>query len=433
MAATAGLALVAGGGPSALAQGAAGDDKFVTKEEFQKLRQENEQLRKDLQELRQMIKPAGQMPTATAPGAEISAVEQIARAGDLKEAARYTFPGSTRSLLTGYGSAGFSALRNSDAAFNAQFNPIFLWKITDKLLFEGEAEFELDSEDNSTEVALELANLSYVANDYVTFQAGKFLNPMNSFVERYHMAWVNRLPDTPLAVYDGLLAETYVGAQFRGGIPLGPTKINYAAFLANAPSLQNGVAADTLGALDFDNFGNGGGHIAVGGHVGFQPVPECEFGYGIHSSGVKEMHEDVLLQSVDFNYVRDSELLRGLLRLNAQWTWSHLGSGDYVDDVGGVFPFENNRDGGYAQITYRPTKCDLEVVKHLEGVFRFDMLNQKDTPVGYDQSRYTAGLNYWLTPKTVFKAAYQWDTKSRAAGVDAPNQSGVYVQFATGF
>src|SRR5262249_40414298 len=146
MAATAGLALVVGGGSSALAQGAAGEDKFVTKEEFQKLRQENEQLKKDLQELRQMLKPTGPVPTATAPGAEIPAVEQAARAGDLKEAAHYTFPGSTRSLLTGYGSAGFSALRNSDAAFTAQFNPIFLWKITDKLQFEGEAEFELSTE-----------------------------------------------------------------------------------------------------------------------------------------------------------------------------------------------------------------------------------------------------------------------------------------------
>ena len=43
-----------------------------------------------------------------------------------------------------------------------------------------------------------------------------------------------RLPDKPLAVYDGLLPETYVGAQLRGGIPVGSTRINYSGFIANA-------------------------------------------------------------------------------------------------------------------------------------------------------------------------------------------------------
>src|SRR6185369_10236680 len=107
-------------------------------------------------------------------------------------------------------------------------------------MFEGELELEL--EDGETTTALEQAHLSYLANDYMTFDAGKFLNPMNAFVERFHMAWVNRLPDKPLAVYDGLLPETYVGGQVRGGVPLGETKLNYAGFIANAPSLQTAPA-----------------------------------------------------------------------------------------------------------------------------------------------------------------------------------------------
>jgi hypothetical protein len=91
--------------------------------------------------------------------------------------------------------------------------------------------------------------------------------------------------------------------------------------------------------------------------------------------------------------------------------------------------FDNNRDGGYAQLAYRPTKVDSSILRHLEGTFRFDHFNQKGTPVGYDESRYTFGLSYWLTAKTVFKVAYQLDDKSPGA----PDNSGVLVQFATGF
>ena len=76
-----------------------------------------------------------------------------------------------------------------------------------------------------------------------------------------------------------------------------------------------------------------------------------------------------------------------------------------------------------------PTKVDTKWLRKVEGVFRYDRYEQKDTPVGYDESRYTVGLNYWLTPKTVFKAAYQFDDKTAGA----EDNSGVWLQFAVGF
>jgi hypothetical protein len=351
--------------------------------------------------------------------------------------AKKTFPGTDKMLLTGYGSAGFTSLRTENKAFSAQFNPIFLWKLSDRLLFEGEVEMEL--EDGETSTALEIAQLSYVVNDYVTFGAGKFLNPMNSFVERYHMAWVNRLPDKPLAVYDGLLPETYVGAQLRGGIPLGTTKLNYAVFAANAPSLTTTADDPTdlsgLGTLNWDNFSNEGDHVAFGGHIGFQPVPELEIGYGIHYSevGPKGTRVDAFLHSVDASYVRGSEWLRGMIRLNAQWIWSDVDR--YTFDAAGAqgfgpVSFDNTREGGYAQLAYRPTHTTVPYLKDFEGIFRYDVLNQRRAPMGFDEDRYTVGLNYWLTPMTVVKAAYEWD--HRRSG-DQNNANGWLLQFATGF
>ena len=423
------------GSPPTLFRACAQEGPYVSKEEYQKLLREHEQLKQELQQIKTMLqnnapKTTSSTATSPAPGGETNATDPNKSSNDPLSLSRYVFPGDTRFLLTGYGSAGFESLNHNDAAFNAQFNPLFLWKISDRLLFEGELELEL--EDNETETKLEQAHLSYLAHDYVTFDAGKFLNPMNSFVERYHMAWVNRFPDKPLAVYDGLLPETYVGAQLRGGIPLGSTRLNYAAFIANAPKLVTSVGPDddfeSLGTLDFDNFSNEGGRIASGGHVGFLPIPELEIGYGIHFSGLADGYDDAFLHSVDLNYVRDSDALRGMLRVSAQWVWSRIGKGTYDND-GTPLVFSNDRDGGYAQITYRPTKVENSILRRLEPAFRFDRFNQKDTPVGYDESRYTVGLNYWLTPKTVFKAAYQIDDKSEGA----QNNSGVLVQFATGF
>ena len=418
--------------PSAVFNAAAQDGRFVSRDEYQKLQREHEELKQELQNIKAMLQGTAPKQTApdTAGGDKADLTEPTKSSGDALSLSRYVFPGSTRFLLSGYGAAGFSALRHSDASFEAQFNPLLLWKLSDRLLFEGEMEFEL--EDGETETKLEQAHLSYLLNDCMTFDAGKFLNPMNAFVERYHMAWVNRLPDKPLAVYDGLLPETYVGAQLRGGIPIGPTRLNYAAFVANAPRMINSIGSDddleSLGTLDFDNFGNDGGHIASGGHIGFQPIPELEIGYGVHYSGLASSDDDALFHSVDINYVRDSDLLRGLIRLSGQWVWSQIGKGTYDND-GTPLVFDNDRDGGYAQIAYRPTKLSNNFIRQLEGVFRYDRFNQEDTPVGYDETRYTFGLNYWILPKTVFKVAYQIDELSTSS----PDSGGVLVQFATGF
>ena len=120
-----------------------------------------------------------------------------------------------------------------------------------------------------------------------------------------------------------------------------------------------------------------------------------------------------------------------MIRFDAQWVWSHLGRGTYqIDDTpASSLTFNNNRDGGYVQLAYRPTKAGVDLLRHLEPVVRYDVLNQAHTPVGYDEQRLTFGLNYWLTPMTVFKIAYEFDQRSH----HEPDASGVLLQFATGF
>jgi hypothetical protein len=428
---------------------------YVSRAEYDKLKAEHEAMKKELEALKTAVRqmangtvpatpaerpaPPAEAPnegkqvvSTTSTAASQAATDELRQEVEtLKTQVKETFPGTTKFLVAGYGTSTFEAKSGEDPFFDATFNAIFLWKLTDRLFFEGETEFEFDN--GSTTINLELAQVSYILNDYITIGVGRFLNPMDYFVERQHMGWVNKFPDKPLAVYDGLLPESDLGTQLRGVIPIGPTKLEYAAFVANAPDLIT-TPDDTLGMLDFANTANHGGHVAVGGHIGFIPIPELEVGYGIRRSkvGPRDDAVEAILQSVELNYVKDSTFLKGLINARAQWVWSHVGHLVYDRDetgVPGLFTFNNNRNGGYAQLSYRPTHIDNDIIKNFEPVVRYDRFNQLHTPVGFDEQRWSFGLDYWVTPSTVIKAAYEIDEKNGGAR----DQDDFALQVAVGF
>src|SRR6266567_2104665 len=419
---------------------------YVSRAEYDKLKAEHEAMKQELEALKTQIGQLakGSMPAGTATSTEDkqvvtgappqAATDELRQEIDtLKTQVKETFPGSTKFLLAGYGTAGFTARSGEDPFFDAAFNALFLFKLTDRLFFEGEMELEFENEE--TTINLEVAQASYLLNDYMTIGVGRFLNPMDFFVERQHMNWVNKLPDKPLAVYDGLFPESELGGQLRGVIPIGPTKLEYVGFVANAPGLITGPDDfSELGMLDFDNDANTGGHVAVGGHIGFIPIPQLEIGYGIQRSkvGPRDHAVENILQSADFNFVTDSPRLKGLLNFRAQWGWSHVGHFVFDPDGRqgfGPFTFNDNRNGGYVEIAYRPTHIDNDYIKNLEGVFRYDRLNELHTPVGFDEQRWTLGLNYWVTPSAVVKLAYEFDDKNGGAR----DQDAFMIQAAVGF
>ena len=433
--------------PSRAAEASAGGG-YVSRADYEKLRQETAEMKKTMLQMQEqmtaMSRMQGSILSSVASGPQSSSGKETVSASqqgaiaelqtqvdELKHQVHETFPGSTKFLLAGYGAAGFTAQHGHDPFFSASLNPIFLWKLSDRLLFEGELELEL--EDGETHLGLEYAQTSYLLNDYMTIGAGKFLNPTNFFVQHQHPAWINKLPDKPLAVYDGLMPESMLGVQIRGAIPIGSTTLEYAVFAANAPQLVTSGDPSEIGTLSFDNFDNADGHISYGGHVGFLPIPQVEIGYGIQHSGVGPRGDTVNanLQSVDLNIVDDSELLKGLINFRIQWVWSQVGSFTYDADSSqgfGPITFSNHRNGGYAQLSYRPSRVD-NFLKDFEPVVRFDDLTQRNTPDGFDEKRWTFGLNYWLTPSTVVKVAYEVDSKSGGN----PKENAIMVQVATGF
>src|SRR5262249_18637624 len=189
------------------------NDKYVSKEDYLKLKSEHDQLKQELeavhrqlQELLNRAAPASSNDTEALKN-QIQALEKKSTAQqsendqtvddlekqlrEVKQVAKESFPGSTKMLIGGYGSATFTSTtpgygpatplppdsREARNFFTATFNPIFLWKMSDRLFFEGELELELENTDTS--LSLEMAQISYLLNDYMTIGAGKFLNPMD--------------------------------------------------------------------------------------------------------------------------------------------------------------------------------------------------------------------------------------------------------------
>jgi hypothetical protein len=342
--------------------------------------------------------------------------------------------GTTKILIAGWAEGMYEQRNGQVSTFSASFNPIFLWEMTPKLLFD--SRLEIEPSGGGTNVNLVNAQISYLLNDYIALGVGEFFSPSNVFVERFEPQWINKLPDRPIGVYHGVLPNISVGAQARGGFPIGPTRVDYAFYVSNGPTLST-FDARTAGTLDFNSYTDNNDDKAVGGRVGFLPVPGVEVGYGFETSrpgfqGTTFSDVRALVQTVDLEITRDSDLLKGRVNLFAQYAWSKVDHAVYDPDGSlgfGPLPLTAKRDGGYAELAYRPTKLDIDLFRNLEMIFRWDHLSADPSGLGDpSETRWTLGLNYWLSPSTVVKAAYEWDKFNGER-----NRNALFFQTAMGF
>ena len=422
-------ALVGLASPVVRAEDAAGE--YVSRQEYEELKAELLAMKKELAGLKKARHPESNQESPKTQTAAADSDKVVTPPAAPLEGPTL---GTTKFHIGGFGTGTFEARNGSVSNFSATFNPIFLWELTPKLLFE--SRLEIEPSGGGTNLELEYAELTYLLNDYMTLGVGEFLTPSNVFVERFEALWIDKLPDRPLAVYDGILPERSFGLQIRGGIPLGPTRANYSFYVSNGPNLRV-FDPGRAGTLEFQDFSDNNDDKAFGGRIGFLPLPGIEVGYGFETarpgtqgSSFADVHS--FLQSVDLNVTRDSDLLKGRIDLHAQYAWSHVDKAVY--DPNGVFgfgplSFASEQDGGYAQIAYRPTKVGGDFVRNLELVFRWDHLSRAPSGLGVAQEgRWTLGLDYWLSPGTVVKAAYEWDNPH-----GEPNRDALFLQVATGF
>ncbi|MCJ8163383.1 OprO/OprP family phosphate-selective porin [Pontibacter sp. E15-1] len=343
--------------------------------------------------------------------------------------------GETKFLLSGYGFTGFEKKGDESTFGPLGFSPIFLWKKTDRLFFEAELEAEI--EDGEFDIGLEYASIYYRLNDFLIVGAGKFLTPFGIFSERLHPAWINKMAEKPLGFSSetGMVGPmTSLGAQARGGAPLGNTKINYSFYIANGPGLL--TDGDEAGKLDFNNLGDNNLNKALGGRIGFLPFSNSSLEIGASGQFAKVGDRESPYKKIgaamyagDLSYIWHAKSIKSVLDLKGQYNYLHVERTDYSDLRGNSYSFDNNSSAYFLQVSLRPVNVDSDILKNVELTGRYSRLK---TPEGSEwhrkQKQTTLGINYWLSWSSVVKVNYAIED---IEGSDSEN--GFFIQFALGF
>lgn len=444
----------------------------VTREEFDKMMKEMTDLRLEVAQLkaeRAAAAPAAStQPAAPGTAAEVQQLRaEVAslrkdRERDAADSAAYqdeidktikdvmrqakaNSQGDTKLLITGDAHVDYTAQKGNPNSFGAGASPRLLWKLNDRLAFDVGLDIGLGRDDtgaNASSFDLSIASATYIINDYLVVGGGLFVAPFAAYHRDFDPPWITKLPDDPLVFSDnGLAPGSVLGAFVSGAYPIGSTKLNYALYISNGPELVTSdpsASAGTVGAagsLNFDNYSDLNNNKAIGGRVGFLPIPELEVGYsflcGQASAQGVHPNTNAFLQAVDFNYTRQSDMLQGNLSLRGEWVFSHVGDATYDPQGNNTFVTlnNNNRNGGYVMLTYRPSLSSYKFLRNFEGIVRYDRLDGPSiaTGGGHEQ-RYTIGLDYWLDARSVVKVAYEFDQIANGPGAPA-----FMMQFGVGF
>ena len=278
---------------------------------------------------------------------------------------------------------GTPAAKGSPSSFNASLAPLILWRLNDRLLFEGAFDIGVSNADGSGSTSFELtiADISYIVNDYLTVGGGLFVAPFGVYHNHFDPPWINKLPDDPLVFSDGGLAPgSIVGAFATGAVPVGSMKFTYDFYVSNGARLITDDPG-AAGSLDFGNYDDNNNAKSVGGRVSILPIPQLEIGYSFMVGDVNTRSEfkdvSAFLQAFDLEYRRDVQAIKGTIDLRTELVWSNVDKATY-DPTGaphfGPVGFRNHRNGGYVQAAYRPSLVTNKIVKNLEVVLRHDWL-----------------------------------------------------------
>ena len=360
-------------------------------------------------------------------------------------------PSKTQFMIRGYGHTGINFMNEGgekeSSYVGSAFAPIFLFKHSDKLMFEAELEFVL--ENNSLEVGLEYADVMYVLNKNMTVRAGKFLLPFGTFMERLHPAWINRLPTRPLGFgHDGIAPASGIGVELRGAFDLGGPTLNYSVYSTNGPRLKDGSdEPEEAGLLMFANYEDNNLNKAIGGRLGLLPFADSstEIGFSAYSTGGTgeegSEYEDVgaFLYALDFAFVKQVPAISGFVDIKGQYNSSNVDTATFIemheDGDEEEYSFDNQSNSFYGQLSYRPTMAESDFMKKLEFVGRYSNFNAPEGAEWEEKStQYAFGLNYWLTWRSLIKISYQTtETEGGHGGEGTTTTNGFFLHWAIGF
>jgi hypothetical protein len=405
---------------------------YVSRQEYEALKKELDAVKAQLSS--QARQQDAQEAKTRSQESRIAGLDQrAARALRVAETSRL---GDTKLLIAGDMNAGYVNQEHGDSTFFVEFSPMFLWQLNDRLFFEGGLDFdlsgpELDGEGSETEAELGAAYLTYLVNDWAMAGLGYFPLPFTEYHNHFDAPWINKLPTDPLAYGDdGIAPDSGLGLFATGAFPWRGSLLNYAVWITNGPTLI--TDGGDVGRLNFDNYEDTNNNKAVGGRIGYLPIPWFEVGFSFQCARVNPDGFDSTVHSklygIDWDYVKVLDCVQGRVTARGGWIWSDVGAATYPA-LPGSPRFDNDSHGGYAEFAYRPTQVAERWLRDFEFVGRYDSLDiPSEVPSGGARDQWTGGIDYWITPRTVLKAAYTWDDRE-----NAEDQNLFALQLATGF
>lgn len=413
----------------------------VTDEEFQKLQQQIEQLqkqcaedRREIDSLKRRLESGGKTVVETETPTDVETETPTVVTQEMATEPTELLPSEesqakTNFVITGYTYALFNKPDGGDGTFAlGSFNPIFLFRAGDNILFEGELEVEVDNgreeggTGTSTDVSLEYAQMDYFFSDYpVEAVVGKMLLPLGTFIEKTHPAWINKLPNFPLPRADetNIVPESGVGVQLRGAIPVGGhDTLTYAAYGVNGPGASS--SDSTASSFDLESGAlNNNGHFAGGGRLSWlhnwTPYYDLEVGVSGQSGDWDDASKYLFSALVVDATLHVSPYFEARGELLQTW----LGNSD---------PGTLNPRGWWAQGAYKLSGFDLDwpFINNLEAVFRYSTVNDDQ---GRRAHEYAPGLVYYITNQLQLKAAYLF----RGSSDPDLNRNQLLLEMAYGF
>lgn len=323
--------------------------------------------------------------------------------------------GKSKFLLRGYAHAGLSLSEEEFTFEGGSFNPLFIYKQSDRLLFESELEMELEG--SELHIGLEYSNISYLLSKSLTVRAGKMLLPFGIYVPNLHPSWIDKFASKPLGLgHDGILPGADVGFELGGGAYLGSSKINYAFYLVNGPRLNTGEdEPEEAGRLHYGEFPDNNRNKTVGGRIGFLPFSNSMLEIGVSGMYGKvgdndTEYEDVSsgLYAADLSFVKDISAIKSIIDVKAQYSIVQTDEVEYLDEDNLPYSFENNSSTFFTQVSIKPAFVKNEVLRKFELAARYSKLTTPEHSMWeINQNQLELGLNYWLDWRTVFKLTYK--------------------------
>ena len=360
-----------------------------------------------------------------------------ALSSEMQQATEWKSP-NTLVHLAGYADVGYVKTEGEDGSFViGSLSPIFHFQYRDIVMLESELEIEIE-EDGATEINLEYLTIDWFVSDYATLLAGKFLSPIGQFRQNLHPSWINKLPSAPPGFgHDGAAPVSELGLQFRGGVPLGSMRGNYAVYVANGPELHSvtedgaefeieGVEAEALN-VDSD------GEKVVGGRFAILPIPAIEVGVSAATgkATVTEVENESSPPAGPPSGSITDETPRDYTVVGADFVW-FTGNmslrGEYVKtDIGEATAGATAGEGAvwetwYTQLAYRIPNTKVEgVIRYTD----FDSAHASE-----DQKQTAVGINYLITNNFIAKLAYESNSNDLGSPADDDR---TLVQLAYGF